>query len=391
MMNLCPKTTSSSSSSAAEMIAENQDLMVEILLHLPVKSLLRFKCVSKQWKSMISNPYFAHRHTRRNSTRPTSSLLILKRRGMLILSLGNDANSPAGFRTPSFNFLNVTPDFTLKILGSCNGLMLCSLSSAFNDYSFAYCVCNLTTKRFTTFPRPGMVRNKPLLGVNLAFDPSESPHFKIVCVGQCCIFDDQRCQIEIYSSETRVFCYGAIHWLSPIGDSFYFVLQEESLKTLAMPPMQGDIYSTKRVRYLGQSGGILHLIDSEANMYYNPPMDIYEIGRDYSGWVLKCRINLEDIGCLYPDMVGHVEVHTQLLESGFGVHLSKYYLYSILSLVRGGDGETLEIILSIPNKIISYNPKENSAKVLLCLVNNMNSLDYRWFDVYQFNDSLSWL
>ncbi|XP_012856904.1 PREDICTED: probable F-box protein At1g14315 [Erythranthe guttata] len=33
-----------------------------ILLHLPIKSLLRFKSVSKSWNSIISNPVFAHTH-----------------------------------------------------------------------------------------------------------------------------------------------------------------------------------------------------------------------------------------------------------------------------------------------------------------------------------------
>ncbi|KAK7318643.1 hypothetical protein RJT34_03347 [Clitoria ternatea] len=39
-----------------------QELINEILLRLPVKSLLRFKCVSKLWFSLISNPRFAKSH-----------------------------------------------------------------------------------------------------------------------------------------------------------------------------------------------------------------------------------------------------------------------------------------------------------------------------------------
>lgn len=415
MNNLCNRNCSCCSSSSAQLIAENEDVFAEILLHLPVKSLLRFKCVSRKWRSVISSPYFALRHTRRNSSRGTSSLLILRSRALLILSLGNNDHnsSPAGFRIPSFNFLNLTPDFTLRILGTCNGLMLCYLGSAFNGCNFSYCVCNLTTKRFITLPRPEMIANKHILGVNLAFDPLESPNFKVVCVGQSCILNDHHCQIEIYSSETGlwrrwngsfcnqynilqtfdqgVFCNGAVHWLCTVGDSLYFDLKDESLKTLPMPPIHGDIYTPKRMRHLGQSGGHLQLIDSEAKMYHNPPMDIYEMNGDYSGWFLKYSIDLNDIGCLFPDMVGHVEVHTQFFEDGYSVHLSKYFLYSILSVVGSEDGQSLEVILSIPNKIISYNPKENSARVLLCLGDNMNTLDYRWRDVYQLKDTLSWL
>ena len=39
-----------------------EELIVEIILRLPVRSLLQFKCVCKTWKTLISNPQFAKRH-----------------------------------------------------------------------------------------------------------------------------------------------------------------------------------------------------------------------------------------------------------------------------------------------------------------------------------------
>ncbi|KAE8007949.1 hypothetical protein FH972_004503 [Carpinus fangiana] len=41
----------------------SDDLWIEILLSLPVESLLRFQCVSKSWKSIISSPTFISMHT----------------------------------------------------------------------------------------------------------------------------------------------------------------------------------------------------------------------------------------------------------------------------------------------------------------------------------------
>ena len=38
------------------------ELMVEILLRLPVKSLIRFKSVSKPWRSLISDTHFTKSH-----------------------------------------------------------------------------------------------------------------------------------------------------------------------------------------------------------------------------------------------------------------------------------------------------------------------------------------
>ncbi|KAK7259382.1 hypothetical protein RIF29_24989 [Crotalaria pallida] len=52
------------------------DLIIEILSWLPVKSLLQFRCVCKTWKSLISNPNFVKLHLRRSARNP---YLFLKR------------------------------------------------------------------------------------------------------------------------------------------------------------------------------------------------------------------------------------------------------------------------------------------------------------------------
>ncbi|KAK4727087.1 hypothetical protein R3W88_032004 [Solanum pinnatisectum] len=39
-----------------------EDLIREILLKLPVKALLRFKCVCKNWYTLIKNPCFIREH-----------------------------------------------------------------------------------------------------------------------------------------------------------------------------------------------------------------------------------------------------------------------------------------------------------------------------------------
>ena len=39
-----------------------EDVVVDILLRLPVKSLLRFKCVRKNWCALIKSPSFIREH-----------------------------------------------------------------------------------------------------------------------------------------------------------------------------------------------------------------------------------------------------------------------------------------------------------------------------------------
>ncbi|XP_039023391.1 F-box protein At2g15640-like [Hibiscus syriacus] len=45
-------------------ICFNGDLLTEILLVLPVKSIVRFNCASKQWRHLFRNPDFVSRHFR---------------------------------------------------------------------------------------------------------------------------------------------------------------------------------------------------------------------------------------------------------------------------------------------------------------------------------------
>ncbi|KAG2695974.1 hypothetical protein I3760_07G036800 [Carya illinoinensis] len=79
-----------------------ETVVVEILLRLPVKSLLRFRCVSKRWRSLISDPRFAKSHFRQASER-SQRLLISSRSEILSL----DCNVP--FRDSSTLREHVVP------------------------------------------------------------------------------------------------------------------------------------------------------------------------------------------------------------------------------------------------------------------------------------------
>ncbi|KAK2653424.1 hypothetical protein Ddye_013280 [Dipteronia dyeriana] len=121
-----------------------------------------------------------------------------------------------------------------------------------------YCVYNPTTKQYTVLP-PLPVSNgvfRAILGVNLAYDPSKSPDYKVICVRNSDSLREGNYQIEIYSSKTGpwrksggtfiapadinfslgVFWNGAIHWISNWGNnSLYFDADEEKLHEMSMP------------------------------------------------------------------------------------------------------------------------------------------------------------
>ncbi|XP_059638682.1 putative F-box protein At4g38870 [Cornus florida] len=54
-----------------------QEMIFQILKELPVKSLLRLRCVSKLWCSIIDDPFFVHSHHIRSYSRPGAINIII--------------------------------------------------------------------------------------------------------------------------------------------------------------------------------------------------------------------------------------------------------------------------------------------------------------------------
>ncbi|XP_057479865.1 putative F-box protein At3g10240 [Actinidia eriantha] len=53
-----------------------EDVLIEVLTRLPVKSLLRFRCICKHWYAIILNPTFEHHHLNRQKSDNKGRLLI---------------------------------------------------------------------------------------------------------------------------------------------------------------------------------------------------------------------------------------------------------------------------------------------------------------------------
>lgn len=146
--------------------------------------------------------------------------------------------------------------------------------------------------------------------MNLAFDPSESPHYKIVSLSRVRTTYFSYTRIHIYSSETRcwrvskaelpqhcghvdfskgVFLNGAIHWPSIRGEtSLYLDVEKECFETMAMPAVQGG-QSTRTIRFFGEAGGRLLLIDFHEP--YTRNFDLFQL-EDDSTWTVRCHIDL---------------------------------------------------------------------------------------------------
>ena len=56
-----------------------KEMELEILQRLPVKSLIRFRCVSKSWNSLITSSAFINSHLTRSLSLPSNSYKLIVR------------------------------------------------------------------------------------------------------------------------------------------------------------------------------------------------------------------------------------------------------------------------------------------------------------------------
>ncbi|GMJ00167.1 hypothetical protein like AT5G07610 [Hibiscus trionum] len=404
MKMLSTKKTKASSSnpyqiSSANTIASNDDILTLILHRLPLKSLLKFKTVSKHWLSLITDPRFRPKH----SSTTISGLFLRRLSGRTNPKFDFVNLGPHRSRAPFRSLTFVYDPLGIKILQSCNGLLLCCSIRA-NIQRTTYFVYNPTTKHYTVLPSPtlGSSRNYAF-GVSLAFDPLKSSHYKVICIMNSDPDLPEHCRVQIYSSETGpwrpsgrpfvapsnvqfkngVFWNGAIHWLSDWGDSLCFEVEEEKMRDIPMPSVVNE--DLKPYRYFGESGGHLHLVETCGTE--NLLFDVFEMERDYSGWFVKYRVDLNPVAVSFPEMVrGYVDP----------IDL-QFYAFSILCVVRDGTDEGSFMVLHLPNKAIRYNFKDNSFIKLhdFALLRSRaeivgdNSLEFEWFDAYQFIESFA--
>ncbi|XP_050914396.1 F-box protein CPR1-like [Lathyrus oleraceus] len=98
-----------------------EELIIEILLRLTVKTLLRCKCVCKSWLSLISNPNFATSHFQLAAS-PTNKLVCLGNNSeTLSIDFNASLNDESSYASLSYDFLpgGSCPD----IVGSCRGFI----------------------------------------------------------------------------------------------------------------------------------------------------------------------------------------------------------------------------------------------------------------------------
>ncbi|OIT20251.1 f-boxkelch-repeat protein, partial [Nicotiana attenuata] len=99
------------------------ELITDILERLHVKSLLRFKCVSKDWLSIISSPQFVNTHLTLSANDYFWHRLLLKLNHNFKHCFVSSIFDEAVIETFDLDFPIKNPDTSFDIMGSVNGLI----------------------------------------------------------------------------------------------------------------------------------------------------------------------------------------------------------------------------------------------------------------------------
>ncbi|XP_022756727.1 F-box protein CPR30-like [Durio zibethinus] len=120
------------------------DLINDILSRLLVKSLLRFKCVSRGWCFLINDQNFIKRHLKRSTQSNSHSSLVIVKYTKLSLV---DLSSLLVVEEVVDNSLKQLFRDSIKVLGICDGLH-CLSNSAYNRII----LWNMSTREHLTLP-----------------------------------------------------------------------------------------------------------------------------------------------------------------------------------------------------------------------------------------------
>lgn len=256
-------------------IANNDDLLIEILRHLPTKSLFNFKFVNKHWKSIISGPQFFRRRY------PVSGL-ILHRNPSLAYALHDFVTLKTN--PTSTPYLSLIPpninSSGLKIWQSCNGLLLCSRYCPPYLFNEEYFLRNPTTIQFVTI--------RPPPDAAVSYDAAVGYGVKTLRIAP-----------DNLAFRRGVFSNGSIHWINHHNDSLFLNVEEEQLRVMPMPqhPVEEDEGSASL-------SGISESPTSTCIWlsFMTPELQnlMYMRWKDYSGWFVKYRVDIDGIIAAFP-------------------------------------------------------------------------------------------
>ncbi|XP_012856900.1 PREDICTED: putative F-box protein At3g49980 [Erythranthe guttata] len=210
-----------------------------ILLHLPIKSLLRFKSVSKSWNSIISDPVFTHTHLQFSNS---PHLFLIKNRSF------QGAFSLLKLEAKKFHREAVLsgPYGWNTVLCHCNGVLLLT-DSYFKPTCYALWNPSTRTETYFTF-RYTFYED---MNYGICYDPAIHDFKVVFAAGKnyavfCCKTDTwtRRVGFPFKGTHSGVFADGAYYWVwrdkEDVRHVVYFDSRIDKLKRLQKPKQLTD-------------------------------------------------------------------------------------------------------------------------------------------------------
>jgi hypothetical protein len=244
------------------------DLIVEILSRLPVRSVHRFKCVCKLWRDLIALP--AHR---KKLPQTFAGFLYTTYPGGYRHHLAGVSATAVDSVDPSLAFLGPMNCTKIFLWGTCNGLLLCSCYH--NDDEERLVVCNPATQRWTELPPPPQPQPPAELCVQ---------HLAFECTGKDCHLTG----VSIYSSRTRAWTHRNAELLDKI------VLSYGSVFVGGMLHLPGDLCTDRRTEQ--DDGFVVVVVDMEGKTWktVRVPRGLYTGAIGWSQGCLHCATRYQD-------------------------------------------------------------------------------------------------
>nr|XP_023911842.1 F-box/kelch-repeat protein At3g23880-like [Quercus suber] len=190
------------------------DVVEDILGHVPVKSLTRFRCVSKSWDSIITDPTFITKHLKLNLNQSESLISTNTHSGYLLYTAEDKNSSPSSkqlctvvcnndrtlTQVSRFEIPSLFEKFS--IVGFCNGLFcLASRDNRDNDLNHIIYLWNPSIRMFKKLLATSFTDEDTTSIIGLAYN-SQNNDFKILRLVS--FFGEQKAEAEaeIYSLST---------------------------------------------------------------------------------------------------------------------------------------------------------------------------------------------
>ncbi|KAL8551204.1 hypothetical protein ACS0TY_000329 [Phlomoides rotata] len=337
----------------------NDDVLIEILVRLPVKSLIRFQSVCKSWLSLISGDQFRRLHTLRRHKPPPSLLLVTREFDLLIprmaLLFYFNPIIRRGERPSLIPFSIVDKSL---ILSSSNGLMLLHCLA-----DNGYYVYNPITKESKKLS----LANYNVIdeSLHLLFDPSKSLNYEIVYVRA---EKGSRLRIQVFNSEIGI----------------WRVCEE----LVTMPTGIMGLTSCvryKRLIFWTCCFGRIICIDTVKNMWHIVDCPVHYDHLDYSHSLQESDGRLYYCTFLRGGLVAPSAALWEVQVEGDDPRRSEWLLKydHRLKYVRSDwltfIAETSTLLVHTPGKIVAYNFRDQSYKELLDLEPHIFSVNAHHF------------